>query len=560
MVVNSKIMVIDQMSFREGTNLTIFEMLKGRKIWHFKFPTVPVRALFYMKAMAVFTILYYGWIYFWQADQWMNAIGSDIFTVFGAGISTFLLYQVYKKGKGVERGFWFFVFLGTLSNLIAESIWSYYNLILKCEVPFPGVADVFYLIQPTLILLGILYILCIKENIFFSIRLLLDIIITMTVVTSLSIHFLIQPIFAQGNETFLFKLIAVAYPLVDLGLIFGVLSLNATTRTFTRKVHFPLIMGLSLYAIADSAYLFLSANERYYSGSLIDPLWTIGLFLIVIAGLHSDIQSSKTPEDSTLKRDPLLIGSFVSIAIPYVSLFMLFIIMSFKITGIDSIVIGSFLGIILISIRQIIYILDYKHLMLLLAQSNNELEISKKTLEERHENLRQTSDTMKIEARTDFLTGLFNRRYIEESLSKLLEQAKLNDRNFSIFMLDIDYFKKVNDRFGHAAGDKVLQQLTAIILKNTRCEEIIGRYGGEEFIGLLPEVNLEEAEMISDRIRKQIAENIFVIGRQNINVTVSIGVSQWSNNKTEDLQSLIKRIDKALYGAKDKGRNCTVVL
>ena len=127
-------------------------------------------------------------------------------------------------------------------------------------------------------------------------------------------------------------------------------------------------------------------------------------------------------------------------------------------------------------------------------------------------------------------------------------------------MLDIDHFKQINDQFGHEAGDDVLQQITQIMLKNTRCEEKIGRFGGEEFIGFLPEVVEEEAVMISERIRKQIVDHTFLIGSQNIKVTVSIGVSQWRPNNNDDVQSLLKRIDKALYQAKDKGRNCTVVL
>ena len=127
-------------------------------------------------------------------------------------------------------------------------------------------------------------------------------------------------------------------------------------------------------------------------------------------------------------------------------------------------------------------------------------------------------------------------------------------------MLDIDHFKEINDQFGHEAGDDVLQQIAQIMLKNTRSEEKISRFGGEEFVGFLPDVVEKEAEMIAERIRKQIFDHIFFIGSQNIKVTVSIGVSQWNVNNNDDVQSLLKRIDKALYKAKGNGRNCTVVL
>ncbi|WP_366557081.1 GGDEF domain-containing protein [Desulfosporosinus sp. BICA1-9] len=171
------------------------------------------------------------------------------------------------------------------------------------------------------------------------------------------------------------------------------------------------------------------------------------------------------------------------------------------------------------------------------------------------------SATIKLEAETDFLTGLYNRRYLIQSLYRFIEQANLNDTLiFSLFMLDIDHFKEINDQFGHEAGDDVLQQIAQIMLKNTRSEEKISRFGGEEFVGFLPELVEKEAEMIAERIRKQIFDHIFLIGSQNIKVTVSIGVSQWNVNNNDDVQSLLKRIDKALYKAKGNGRNCTVVL
>lgn len=523
-------------------------------------PNASVGMRFHMIAMMIYITSYYSWIYMWRDDRWMKTMGSDIFAALGAALATVYLYHVYKRAKGAERFFWYYIFLSCLSFFVAELSWDYYELILKVNVPFPGLPDVFYLLQPILILLAILYLIFKKKNIFISIRLFLDIAITMTVATALSWYSFIQPIFAQENVTFVFKTVSVVYPIADLGLIFGILSLNMTSRIFSRNVQYALVLGISLLTISDSVYLYLNAKESYQTGSIIDPLWTFALFLIVLAGLYSENQSGKTQTEGTkLDSDQLRVASVAHIMIPYISLILLLTVMSVRITEIDSIILGSILGIILIIIRQIINLLDYKHLLFLLSQSNQELENSKKVLEERHECLRQSSATMKVEARTDFLTGLYNRRYIVESLDQLLEQAKLHKLDFSLFMLDIDHFKLINDRFGHEAGDAVLQQITQIMLKNTRCEEIIGRFGGEEFIGFLPEVGVEEAEMIAERLRK-IAEHICVIGSQNIKVTVSIGVSQWSTRDNDDVQSLLKRIDKALYRAKDKGRNCTVVL
>ena len=522
----------------------------------------PVEMLFYMIPMLIIILSYYSWIYMWRNDPWMEIVGSDIFAVLGDAVATICLYHVYKKAIGTERFFWYLIYLSCLSYFMAEVIWAYYELILKIYAPFPGLPDIFYLLQPTFILLAILYLMFKTENIFIGIRLFLDILITMTVTTSLSWYYLIQPIFVQENVTFLFKAVSIAYPIVDLGLLFGILSLSLTLRTFSKNLQYTfLVIGLSFLTIADSVYLYLTAKGSYQSGSIIDPLWIIGLFFIATAGIYSQCQSVKTQQSGTkLNRDSLLVISFKRIAMPYISLLVLLIIMSIRIKKMDSLILGSVFGIVLISIRQIFNLLDNKQLLSLLSQSNQELEINKKYLEERQEYLKQSSESMKIEARTDFLTGLYNRRYIIESLEKLLEQAKLHNLVFSLFMLDIDHFKQINDMYGHEAGDEVLQQIAQIMMKNTRFQEMIGRFGGEEFIAILPEVGVEEAEMIADRFRKQIATNIFAIGSKNVKVTVSIGVSQWNTRDNDDIQSLIARIDKALYIAKDKGRNCTVVL
>ena len=512
-----------------------------------------------MILMLTYITSFYIWIYIWRNDPWMGIVGSDIFSLFGVFIASICLYHVYKKTMGDERIFWFLLFLSCLSYFIAEVNWDYYELILKVNAPFPGLPDVFYILQPIFILLSILYLKLKTENVFIGVRLFLDILITMDVAAALSWYYLIQPIFAQEHITFLFKAVSVAYPIADLGLLFGILSLIFTVRTFLRGFQYTfLVIGLSLFTFADSVYLYLNASEGYQSGGFVDPLWILGLFCIALAGIYSLSRSPKTQQNVTkIDRDPMLVVNYKSIAMPYISLFVLLIVTS---TRMDSIILGFIFGIVLISIRQIFNLLDNKHLLFLLSQSNQELEINKIILEEKQEYLRNSSDSMKIEARTDFLTGLYNRRYIIERVEGLSKQAKLHKLAFSLFMLDIDHFKQINDRFGHEAGDALLQQIAQLLRKNTRFEETIGRFGGDEFIAFLPEVGAEEAEMIADRFRKQIAAHIFGICSQNVKVTVSIGVSQWDARDTDDGQSLIARIDKALYKAKDKSRNCTVVL
>jgi diguanylate cyclase (GGDEF)-like protein len=499
-----------------------------------------------MKYMFIYIITFYMFIYIWRDDPYIKMMGSNFFSVLGSAIATVCLYHAYKKAIGSERLFWCFINLSCLSYFIATVSWSYYNIVLKVNVPFPGLPDIFYLLQPVFILLAILYLIFKNKSIFFSIQLFLDILITMTVVTSLSWYYLIQPIFAKEVATYLFKAVSAAYPIADLGLVFGILRLSIILNNFFYRFQYIfLIIGLILFTIADSLFLYLNSNQSYQTGSFIDPLWILGYFFIAVAGVYNNYQNTKPQQSGiNLNRDSnsLLLTNFKDIVLPYISLFVLLIVLSIRIKKIDSIILGSILGIVLLTIRQIFNLLDNKQLFSLLSQS------------------RQSSNSMKLEARTDFLTGLYNRRYIIERLEMLLEQARLHKLVFSLFMIDIDHFKQINDTFGHEAGDVVLQEIAQIMTKNIRFEEVIGRFGGEEFIAIVPEVGLVEAEIIADRLRKQIDTHIFTIGPQNIKITVSIGVSQWSTKNNDDIQSLIARIDKALYMAKEKGRNCTVVL
>ena len=162
-------------------------------------------------------------------------------------------------------------------------------------------------------------------------------------------------------------------------------------------------------------------------------------------------------------------------------------------------------------------------------------------------------------ATTDGLTGLNNRRNFFELAENEFERFKRYKYPLFVFMIDIDFFKKVNDTYGHAIGDKVLVHLAQKLLYALRTGDIIGRYGGEEFIVLLPESNLEAATNVAERIRKTIeAETIKTDKFGDISITISIGLSNFTS-EVQDLATVIDNADKALYEAKKNGRNRVIV-
>ena len=160
-------------------------------------------------------------------------------------------------------------------------------------------------------------------------------------------------------------------------------------------------------------------------------------------------------------------------------------------------------------------------------------------------------------AAIDSLTGLNNRRFFEKQLAEMLERSAHGGRSLSLMMLDIDHFKQVNDRHGHDAGDHVLKSLAQRIKGALRRCDPICRYGGEEFIVLLPDTPLATARQIAERVRSVIEATPFTLdaaGGQTIPVTISIGLAARGDDANAD--ALLRRADRALYASKTAGRNC----
>ncbi|HYM31522.1 MAG TPA: PleD family two-component system response regulator [Candidatus Cybelea sp.] len=156
---------------------------------------------------------------------------------------------------------------------------------------------------------------------------------------------------------------------------------------------------------------------------------------------------------------------------------------------------------------------------------------------------------------TDALTGLYNRRYMTSHIDTLIARAAHHGRSLSVLMLDIDHFKAVNDSHGHAVGDEVLKEFAARISRSVRGIDMACRFGGEEFVVVMPETDLAGAQVVADRLCRHVAEEPFIAkgGDLALTVTCSVGVAHWAPGETSD--ALIKRADDALYAAKRDGRN-----
>lgn len=185
-----------------------------------------------------------------------------------------------------------------------------------------------------------------------------------------------------------------------------------------------------------------------------------------------------------------------------------------------------------------------------LIGNNREFLNIKKALEKMQENIFLREKTLEQLANLDTLTMIYNRRYLFKTLDKEYEKSEILGINFVVAILDLDNFKLINDNFGHQKGDEVLKQTVVEIQKNLRTKDILGRYGGEEFLIIFSDTNIEEALFVCERIRETVEKIKWI--PENLKTTISIGVA---DSKNQSLEKILQEADYYLYEAKHKGKN-----
>ncbi|NOQ31876.1 MAG: diguanylate cyclase [Helicobacteraceae bacterium] len=172
-----------------------------------------------------------------------------------------------------------------------------------------------------------------------------------------------------------------------------------------------------------------------------------------------------------------------------------------------------------------------------------------------YKTLRDKNEKLRILSHTDKLTGINNRLHLDEILDEQYELSKRYEHLCAVIILDIDYFKNVNDSYGHLVGDKVLKEFTSIIKTHIRSTDIVGRWGGEEFLIILPHTDINNSLSLAQTLRKIISEYNFNDG--NLHISASFGISSFNGNKS--VEQVVLEADKALYQAKESGRNCAAI-
>jgi diguanylate cyclase (GGDEF)-like protein/PAS domain S-box-containing protein len=191
-------------------------------------------------------------------------------------------------------------------------------------------------------------------------------------------------------------------------------------------------------------------------------------------------------------------------------------------------------------------------------QAEIELENANRLLISQLEDINQLQDKLQVQVVRDSLTGVYNRRYLDETLSREIAHASRSGYPLSLIMMDVDHFKKINDQYGHKMGDDVIVAIGRLLQTQTRDSDCVGRYGGDEFLLVMPEMSRENAFERAEIWREGIKAMVFQEGGQVVQVTISIGIAAFPQNGT-NVDDLVKAADHAMYLAKEQGRDRTVV-
>ncbi len=478
--------------------------------------------------ITTYILSYYVVLFFGNDENSYIVVVRNLFSLLAPLLASIWLFRATRIKQQISKPFLILLSAGCFSYFLAEIAWSYYEVYLRTEIPFPGSPDLFYMLQIIFFLIGFIFLWFSEGRIFRGIRFVFEILIIMTVATTLSYHFLIHKLVLDSDIDGVFLFVYLGYPIGGLLLLASVIITLYLSENFTklRKGLFIILLGLVFQIVADSSYLYLLVTGNYDTGSLIDPLFTASLLLVGISSFYFEEKSSKhtrKKKGSKLKRE------FMEIALPYASIALLLIVLiKTGNTNTEAINVGTFIAIIIVFIRQVVVLVENKRLI----QQYNYL------------------------AHHDSLTKLPNRAFFEEKLAQQLQAVHENQGMTAVMYLDLDRFKLVNDTLGHDAGDELIYAVSKRLLTCVNEGDIVARQGGDEFTLLISSCQQEsEVLNISNRIIEQLSFPYNIKGT-DFRTTASIGIAFYTYDHAPTTPlSLMKKADIAMYESKSKGKN-----
>lgn len=484
--------------------------------------------------------LFLFWFLLFRHDRPIWITGANFISLIGYLLPITSYILVIRQTSAPEKIFWKLLLGAHAAYTAGEIIWIYYEIVLNKEAPYPGISDLFYLLFPVLLISGMVFELYSKGNKFISVRFLADMVMVVLLATILSLRYLIEPIFNEQLTSWIEITISVGYPISDLALLFGVIFLSQKATSTNGKIYRPIIAGTAIFFLTDTDYMIMNSQDAYLSGGLADLSWMLSIQLIGLSAVLRIGEPQKSHEKKSADNNAFRDNHFLI----YLSYGLLIFVVTNFLLDSELNRPGPWLFVlvmVLLLVRQNLTLADNRSLVQALEKKNQELH--------------QVNQLVQMDAKCDFLTGLQNRRGLEEMLNAAIRRAEEEVRPFALLIIDVDWFKQVNDRYGHDFGDWVLTELSRVLTGMTRSGEMIGRYGGEEFMGILPGTGLSEAIGVAERLRKAVENHSFRKEDKEVALTISIGLSLYRLEEDRDGLMVKKRADRALYQAKEAGRN-----
>jgi diguanylate cyclase (GGDEF)-like protein len=479
---------------------------------------------------------------------------TDLATAVAAVAAAALAGYASMRSTGRLRASWALIAAGLALWAAAEVVWTVYELVLDQEVPYPSVADVGYLGAVPLLLAGVV-LLGSASRMLARVRTVLDGFALVLAICVLVWHHVLLPIYSNSEAGLMEKVVGGAYPLSDLVLFFGlvlVLSRNRGGRAGAVVVLFS--GGLALMLWADIAFAYLSLSDSYISGSVIDLGWIYGYLMMGFAAAVCAVHRvDLAVSDEGERQVSAAWRQVIPLAIPAAMFAQLMVIGSDAPLTAD---IASFVlsGLVLgaVLVRQAVVLTDNVRLHFSLLAARNELE-------KRVQQLGRANRKLTRISATDDLTGLANHRALMEAFSEEVKRSCDSGEPLAIMMIDIDHFKLFNDTYGHPEGDRVLRRLARVMKKTLGRRDIVGRYGGDEFMAIMPGTDRESAVLCANRLLDATSNGGFrVHGGQSVPLAMSIGLAMCPGDSRQR-EELLAYADASLYEAKQASGSNLVV-
>jgi diguanylate cyclase (GGDEF)-like protein len=483
--------------------------------------------------------VYGSWLVFhWGGHGNEAAIGDLVFvplTLLAIGVAWITARRCAAEPRIASA--WWLIGLALVFYCIGDVIQFAYET--AGSFPAPSLADPFYLLFYPLFLAGLLRFPIARGTRHERARLLLDATTIAIGAGSVIWYVVLGPTAVESTSSLFTSLVASCYPVGDMVLIVGLthVLLRAQTRGARRALSL-LAAGIGLYVIADLVYGWLALHSSYSGGSGLDALWMTATALFAFAAA-SQATPSANPRPIELDDALVRADSPRLSALPYMAVAVVFGLFIKTQLG-DSFFPGLSLTIAAVLVGALVSVRHY---------------ISQRDLLAVHLELGIAHAELATLATTDPLTGLPNHRVLVSTIDLELARAERYEHGCALLFFDIDHFKELNDSCGHAAGDLALHELGTLVNKTLRSIDTLGRWGGEEFVVVLPEIDAERAMAIAERVRKTIAAHVFEVAA-GTHLTVSLGVASYPRDGTTRSR-LLDAADRAMYAAKWLGRNQT---